>query len=360
MIAAAYRIGHWPARLLSLLFVLIALAVSALAQDYPDYQEIHVNDFADLLTENQKEALRGKLAELRDKRGIEFTVVTISRMSDYGHTGALEPFATGLFNDWGVGKATRNDGVMMLVARFDRKIRIEVGAGYGSDKNVVMKKIIDDVILPDFRDDRYAEGISDGVDAVIHDLTGDWPGEIGASAWRKFWGGLGRLIETFWYIATAVGVALLALPVQIYRRWRRNKPRICPVDRSRMERLSEEWDDNHLQQGQITEEQLKSVDYDVWECPECQHRIIEGYKAWFSGYGACRSCGFRTVEGTTEIIQQATTSSSGLKRIDYYCHHCQDAYSVEKTIPKKSSSSSSGSSSFGGGSSSGGGASGSW
>lgn len=339
---------------------LLLLSVPGYAQTYPEYTEIYVNDFADLLDDEEEDAIRGKLTELRDKRGIEFTVVTISLMSDYGHVGAIEPFATGLFNYWGVGDAGRNDGVMMLVARYDREMRIEVGSGYGTAKDDPMKDIIDDVILPRFRDDQYAEGIADGIDAVIHDLTGDRPGEIDASFWQKLWGGITRFVQNFWYVVTAIGAALLALPVRIYRRWKRNKPRICPIDRSEMERLPEEWDDNHLQDGQIAEEMLKSVDYDVWECPKCQHRVIEAYKAWFSRYGACRSCGYRTVEGNTEIIQSATTSSTGLKRIDYYCHNCRDEYSVTKTIPKKSKSSSSSSSSFGGGSSSGGGASGSW
>jgi len=83
---------------------------------------------------------------------------------------------------------------------------------------------------------------------------------------------------------------------------------------------------------------------------------------WFSRYGACRACGFRTVEGTTTVLDQATTSSEGRKRIDYHCHNCGDNYSVEHAIPRRSDRSSSGSrrSSFGGGRSSGGGASGRW
>ncbi|MFZ5963617.1 TPM domain-containing protein [Thalassococcus sp. BH17M4-6] len=333
--------------------------IATSAQTYPAYDELFVNDFADLLDSDQEDAIRTELQELREATGIEFTVVTIANMSDYGHEGPIEPFATGLFNDWGVGSAETNDGLMMLVARYDRVMRIEVGAGYGRSQDAAMKSIIEEDILPHFRNDDYARGIDTGVDEVIYQITGTWPGEFDTSTAQKWVSRIWRFIEGLgnWLWAGAAGIAGLA--VQAWRRWQRNKPRNCPIDQRQMTRLDEDWDDNHLQQGQILEETLKSVDYDVWHCDKCGHVTVEAYKAWFSRYGACRQCGFRTVEGDETILRSATTSSSGLKRIDYSCHHCGDAYSVERVIPRKSKSSS-GSSSFGGGRSSGGGASGSW
>ncbi len=334
-------------------------AISTQAQTYPDYTEIYVNDLAGLLPEQDEDRIRDKLKELRVARGIEFTVVTINRMSDYGHQGGIEPFATGLFNYWAVGNAERNDGVMLLVARYDRKLRIEVGSGYGVSKNAPMQRIIDEEIVPSFKRDDYVTGIEDGVDAVIFDLTGSFPGEYDANLAQKALSRGRRFLDWIGGWIFVILAPLLGFPVQAYRRWQRNKPRICPNDGSRMERLDEGWDDKHLQKGQITEEELKSVDYDVWQCPKCDHVTIEAYKAWFSRYSACRSCGYKTVEGDTEILQAATTASTGTKRIDYHCLNCDDRWSVTRIIPRKSSSSSS-SGSFGGGSSSGGGASGSW
>ncbi len=351
-------------RYLMSLILALWLPVTVEAQTYPDYTELYVNDFADLLPDADEARIRGKLQELRDKKGIEFTVVTIHSMQDFGHNGAIEPFATGLFNYWGIGDAQRNDGVMMLIARADREMRIEVGSGYGIHMNKPMQVIVDGNVLPYFRRDDYIGGIDKGVEEVILELTGRYPGEYDASAGERAVGGLSRFIEgilnTLGGWIWAIAAPLLLIPVNAYRRWKRNKPRICLRDGSEMTRLDEVWDDNHLQEGQIKEENLKSVDYDVWQCPTCDHVTIEGYRAWFSQYGACRSCGFRTVEGDTTILEHATTSSTGRKRIDYYCHHCQDQWSVTRTIPKKSKSSSSSGGSFGGGSSSGGGASGSW
>lgn len=345
--------------LIGFLFWVSATVVTA--QTYPDFTETYVNDFAYLLSDEEEEVIRDKLKELRAETDIEFTVVIIDRMSDYGHDGAIEPFATGLFNYWGVGDASRNDGVMLLVSRLDRVLRIEVGSGYDNAKNDAMAAIIDDKIVPLFRDDEYEKGINRGVDAIIREVGGSWPGEFNASFFEKLKNrisfGIGAIGD---WIAVAYAFAA-GLAFRLYRRWKRNKPRICPIDGAKLRRLEEHEDDEYLEDGQRMEESLKSVDYDVWICDECGHRTIESYKSWFSNYGACRSCNYRTLEGEETIVESATTSSTGLKRIDYHCKHCNDRYHTHVTIPKKSKSSSSSSSGgFGGGSSSGGGASGSW
>lgn len=340
----------------------VFIATSAQAQSYPDYSELFVNDFANLLSSAQERDIRTDLQELRDKRDIEFTIVTIDLMSDYGHFGAIEPFATGLFNYWGVGDSSRNDGVMMLISRFDRKMRIEVGSGYGTRLNAPMKRIIDNTITPHFKDGDYPTGIAKGVDAVVYELTGEYPGEIDGTFAQKARGTVNRIIETLKWALAPVAVVLSGIAWWLYRRWSRYRKRRCPVDGTKMQLLAEHWDDKHLAKGERTEEELQSVDYDVWLCPDCEHLTIEAYKKWFSRFSACRSCNYKTLEGTTTILRSATTSRTGRKRIDYDCHNCSESYSVTKTIPKvsKSSSSSGGSSSFGGGSSSGGGASGSW
>ena len=340
---------------------LTLLSATASAQTYPDYRELYVNDFADLLSDDREQAVREMLIEVKERAGIEFTVVTIQNMSDYGWNGAIEPFATGLFNQWGVGNAEKNDGVMLLVARYDRKLRIEIGSGYSSAFDSRMKRIIDDVIVPYFKQDDYEGGIEAGVAEVIYDLAGSYPGEFDADAATRFANDVQRTVgEPQWWWALG-GVPFAGWGVFAFRRWRRNRPRNCPIDGTQMYRIDEFVDDEHLEEGQRLEERLKSVDYDVWRCDRCGHVKVEAYKSWFSGYGACPECAYKTLEGDETILVSATTSRSGKKRIDYSCHHCGHAYSETRTIPKKSkNSSSSGGSSFGGGSSSGGGASGSW
>ncbi|EBA14148.1 TPM domain-containing protein [Roseobacter sp. CCS2] len=342
--------------------LLLGLWVStALAQSFPEDADFYVNDYADLLTDSQEEDLRIILDELYTQRGIEFTVLTITRMSDYGHTGSIESFATDLFNTWGIGNAERNDGLLLLVSHLDRKLRIEVGAGYGNTLNDPMARVIDTKIVPNFRLDEYADGIRSGVEEVIYQVAGVTPGAYDASPWYQAWIRVGRFLTDLGFLLILPFAAAVPFVVRFIRRIRRNRPRICPNDGAQMRRYLEETEDDSLSPGQLMEEQLESVDYDVWYCNSCDHLTIEGYRAWFSRYGACRECGFRTVEGDSRVVKSATYSSTGLRETDYSCHHCDAQYTITSTIPKrKRSTSSSSSGSRGGGRSSGGGASGNW
>jgi len=347
LIAGALFVGLWVG--------------AAVAQTFPEDADFYVNDYADLLTDAEENDLRATLSELYDARGIEFTLLTISQLSDYGHFGSIESFATALFNDWGIGDAERNDGLLLLVSRFDRELRIEVGAGYGSTLDAKMGRIIDTKIVPNFRLDEYADGIRTGVEEVIYQVAGTTPGNYDATPLAQGWIGLKRFLTNLGLWLIAPFAALIPFAIKFYRRVQRNRARICPNDGSRMRRYLEETEDDSLSPGQLMEEQLESVDYDVWYCDRCDHVTIEGYKAWFSRYGACRECQFRTVEGDSRVVKSATYSSSGTRKTDYSCHHCHAEYTVTSTIPKKTrSTSSSSGGSRGGGRSSGGGASGSW
>lgn len=134
-------------------------------------------------------------------------------------------------------------------------------------------------------------------------------------------------------------------------------------------RLGERDDDASLDAGQQVEERLKSVDYDAWECV-CGEQLVLPYPALFSSYSKCRECHRRTAKSKREVLQHATTSSSGSARDTYTCQNCGASWVVHVTLPKISESSSSsggggggdgGGSSFGGsGSSSGGGGGGSY
>lgn len=143
----------------------------------------------------------------------------------------------------------------------------------------------------------------------------------------------------------------------------RDKPRVDPETGATMQRLSETEDDAFLEPGNVSEEELGSLDYDVWVSPSGLHKI-ERYDGHVSASN-CEDCGYKTYRQTSSrTIRSATTSSSGLAEDTYNCAHCGKTRIVQRTIPKISTSSGSGSSSgggsFGGGSSGGGGAGGSY
>ena len=128
--------------------------------------------------------------------------------------------------------------------------------------------------------------------------------------------------------------------------------------------LPESEDDALLQEGQVAEERIGSVDYDVWKCPSCSHHFTLRYPKWVSQYEKCPQCANRTKSSKEHVVEAATTSSSGSARVVETCAFCSFTNEYTKVLPRitqsSSSSSSSGggsSSSFGGGSSGGGGAS---
>jgi len=327
----------------------------------PGYVEVYVNDYRNLLGTDAETRIREKLINLYDRTGVEMTVLTIGTMRDFGHSGAIEPFATALFNAWGIGNAQRNDGVLVLIARDDREMRIELGAGYAASYDGRMQTVIDDGFLPAFRNDDYQAGIETGVDETIRSLTGTYPDEYDDSTLRLGWSRISHWLRQIGAWALGLLVIPAGAALLWFRRYMRNRPRHCPDCRTIMLKAGEEADDAHLDGGQRLEEFLKSVDYDVWHCPDCGHMDINHYKSWFSAHGACPQCNYQTLSTKTTILQSATTSSTGRKQLDYDCAHCGYQDTETRTIPKVSKSSSGSSrSSFGGGSSSGGGASGSW
>ncbi|MDS9468689.1 TPM domain-containing protein [Paracoccus sp. MBLB3053] len=137
------------------------------AQDLPDWQDAHVNDFARLLGPGDAEAIRMALSDLRSTTGVEGTIVTLSDRATHGGADGLEPFATRLFNHWGVGDAGRKNGFMILVLANDREARIELGAGYPTEADIRAQDIMRNTMLPAFRDGRMSEGIRQGTEAVI-------------------------------------------------------------------------------------------------------------------------------------------------------------------------------------------------
>lgn len=155
---------------LVLAFLLICAGPLA-AQPFPNAETTLVNDFAGLLDTGAEAQVADALQKLFDDHGVEMTVVTIESRNDYGDFASIEDFATGLFNAWGVGNADRNDGILVLVARTDREMRIELGAGYSDVWDAVAQTVIDDAFLRDFRNDDYQGGIIHGTSEVIRRIA---------------------------------------------------------------------------------------------------------------------------------------------------------------------------------------------
>lgn len=338
---------------------------AALAQTgYPAFQDPYVNDYGEVLAPEDEANVSDRLDQFRATTGIHAVLLTVNSISDYA-TGdsTIESFATNLFNQWGIGDAARDDGILVLVAPGDRKVRIELGAGYDRQADQTAQSIIDHAMLPHFREGQMAAGTVAGVDAVINRFDPNTSAVSQAIASVKDtvtginWSSDGLI--TF-LIAPLVPLGI-GLKIGLGW-WNRNRSRQCPTCTTEMRRLSEQEDDRYLEPGERREESLKSVDYDVWLCPSCGYHTTLSYNSLMSGYRTCSKCSHKTLSENTRTLVSPTYTSTGTAEVTQDCKHCGYHHIYTRSIPRKtrSSSSSSSGSSGGGGSSSGGGASGSW
>jgi len=153
--------GIAVAFLLSLLALLLAAPASA--QTFPPLTG-RVVDQAHLLSPEQAAALDTKLAELERQSGRQMVVATVPDLQGY----AIEDYGYRLGRAWGIGQKKANDGLLLLVAPNERKVRIEVGYGLeGLVTDALSSVIIHRQILPHFRDKDMAGGIVAGADALI-------------------------------------------------------------------------------------------------------------------------------------------------------------------------------------------------
>ncbi|MGE5175144.1 MAG: TPM domain-containing protein [Hyphomicrobiales bacterium] len=122
-----------------------------------------VNDFAHVIDAASADSMESLARELRERCGSELAVVTLS---DLGGE-EIEPVATDLFATWGVGRKGENDGVLILLAVAERRVRIEVGYGLeGILPDGRCGGIIRNVMGPDLRVDRFGPGLLRGARAV--------------------------------------------------------------------------------------------------------------------------------------------------------------------------------------------------
>jgi uncharacterized protein len=151
---------------MALAFWLLPLAAA------PVFPELtgRVVDDAGLLSYPEEVAVTADLKALEDKSSDQVVVVTLPSLQGY----SIEDFGYQLGRHWGIGTERFDNGVILLVAPNERKVRIEVGRGLeGTLTDALSKIIIENAILPRFREGDFAAGIKDGVRDIILVLTGD-------------------------------------------------------------------------------------------------------------------------------------------------------------------------------------------
>ena len=131
-----------------------------------------VNDLAGIVPPPVRERLETKLADLEQRTGAQVAVLTVDSLEG----DSIEDYAVRVFQTWKLGRKDVDDGVLFVVARQERRMRIEVGYGLeGRLTDARSRQILDDIVRPHFRAGNFGAGIEAGGDAIVGGHRGRAP-----------------------------------------------------------------------------------------------------------------------------------------------------------------------------------------
>jgi len=132
-----------------------------------------VNDFANLLTNQEKNQLENKLVAYNDSTSTQIAIVILNSIGNYD----AGDYSFKLAQQWGIGQKGKNNGLLLLVVKESRDVFI--ATGYGLEEYVTdatAKTIIEQYIIPDFKQKYFYKGLDKGIDLIIQSLSGKFEG----------------------------------------------------------------------------------------------------------------------------------------------------------------------------------------
>ena len=155
--------------------LLLMLPVAALAASAADPVAVpkltaRVTDQTGTLTSDERAALEGKLGDFEQAKGSQIAVLIVPSIGPE----AIEEFAGRVTDEWKLGRKGVDDGVLLVIAKQERKIRIQTGRGVqGTLTDALAKRIAADIVAPRFRSGDFAGGLGAGVDAIMKAIEGE-------------------------------------------------------------------------------------------------------------------------------------------------------------------------------------------
>lgn len=185
------------------LALLAAVAVRAEALQPIPKLEARVTDLTGTLTAQQQAALESRLTEFEARKGAQIAVLIVPTTQPED----IDQYSIRVTDQWKLGRTKEDDGVLLLVALKDRRVRIEVGRGLeGALTDLVSNRIREDTITPLFKQGDYFGGISAGVEQIMKVVDGEPlpPPDVSWSGGKD----LGNLLP-FLFIAVFIGSMIL-------------------------------------------------------------------------------------------------------------------------------------------------------
>ncbi len=183
LISNLKKVETWriPGILLLSAFALVSVVSTTFALEVPRYQG-YVNDYADMIAPRMEARLERLLQSFDLTDSTQVAILTIPSLEGE----ALEDFSIRTVDKWQVGQKDKDNGVLLLVAQKDRKVRIEVGRGLEPVlTDLLSGRIIDNVISPYFKAGRFDEGFAAGVGAIVQACRGEFKADRRAGRIRR-------------------------------------------------------------------------------------------------------------------------------------------------------------------------------
>lgn len=368
--------------------VIATLVSSAMNPDELQYPVVNgrqymISDPGHYLSEATTRNLESKLTELRKQYSAEVALVLPPDIGD------MEPaqWCEQLFTRWQIGKKDKDNGLLIMISPGSRCAFIMPGYGMeGVFTDILCTSLVRDYVIPEMKKDNVdlaCENVVSAISKVMADPTAAQ--EIASRQAERMEGDIQPIdAETFWtfvqYVISFIffitlflflyyclkvrrfkshyekaefwrtrlrfmfvlgicsfgtGLVFFALAYMIYRFWR-TTPLKCSTCGAKMKRLPEDKDNELLSDSQDFEENLKTVDYDVWECPDCGTIERFPFKSYQKKYTECPQC--HTIAMSLEsdsVVRPATTRSVGEGVKIYGCKYCHNHLRKPYVIPKK-------------------------
>lgn len=151
--------------------LILLISTVVFAQTFPEKPNRLVNDYTQTLSSGQISQLEQKLVAFDDSTSTQIAVVLIKSLEGY----EIADYAVRLAENWGIGGAKNNNGVLLLVSLGDRKVTIQTGYGVeGALPDAITRRIIEREITPNFKTGDYFAGLDQGTNAIISYTKGEY------------------------------------------------------------------------------------------------------------------------------------------------------------------------------------------
>lgn len=160
--------------ILTIFFISVSVLANSQNFDFlPSQPTGMVNDYADMLSTNEEYNLEQKLRSYRDTTSNVIVIAIINSLEGYSR----EEVATELMNNWRIWEGERYNGVLILISKTDRELKIEIGYGLeGAIPDAMANRIVQDILIPNLRNGSVYQGLDNATNAIIQLASGEYEG----------------------------------------------------------------------------------------------------------------------------------------------------------------------------------------